>query len=142
VHELAGRNWFIQDRKRIMMEEIVKGSDELGVLLAGHKKNAYWYGSQLSVQEARQLAPHNTATSLQVTVSALSGLIWAMENPNAGIVEPDDLDYKRILEICRPYLGLVVGEYSEWHPLVDRGRLFPEDLDETDPWQFKNVRVV
>jgi homospermidine synthase len=25
---------------------------------------------------------------------------------------------------------------------VDRGRLFPEDLDETDPWQFKNVRVV
>ncbi len=142
VHELAGRNWRMQDRKRIMRDEIVKGTDELGVLLAGHKKNAYWYGSQLSVQEARQLAPHNTATSLQVTVSVLSGLIWAMENPNAGVVEPDDLDYKRILEICRPYLGLVVGEYSEWHPLVDRGRLFPEDLDETDPWQFKNVRVV
>ena len=142
VHELAGRNWRMQDRKRIMMDDIVKGTDELGVLLAGHKKNAYWYGSQLSVQEARQLAPHNSATSLQVTVSALAGLIWAMENPNEGVVEPDDIDYKRILEICRPYLGLVVGEYSEWHPLVDRGRLFPEDLDETDPWQFKNVRVV
>jgi homospermidine synthase len=142
VHELAGRNWRMQDRKRIMRDEIVKGADELGVLLAGHKKNAYWYGSQLSVQEARQLAPHNSATSLQVTVSAMAGLIWAVENPNSGVVEPDDLDYKRILEICRPYLGLVVGEYSEWHPLVDRGRLFPEDLDETDPWQFKNVRVV
>jgi homospermidine synthase len=25
---------------------------------------------------------------------------------------------------------------------VARGRLFAEDLDETDPWQFKNVRVV
>ena len=49
---------------------------------------------------------------------------------------------RSILEICRPYLGLVVGEYSEWHPLVNRNRLFPEDLDETDPWQFKNVRVV
>ena len=142
VHELAGRNWRMQDSKRIMMDDIVKGADELGVLLAGHKKNAYWYGSQLSVQEARQLAPHNSATSLQVTVSALAGLIWAIENPNSGIVEPDDIDYKRILEICRPYLGLVVGEYSEWHPLVDRGRMFPEDLDETDPWQFKNVRVV
>jgi homospermidine synthase len=142
VHELAGRNWHLQDRKRIMMEEITSGIDELGVLLAGHKKNAYWYGSQLSTQEARQLAPHNSATSLQVTVSALAGLIWAIENPNSGVVEPDDLDYRRILEICRPYLGPVVGEYSEWHPLVDRGRLFPEDLDETDPWQFKNVRVV
>ncbi len=142
VHELAGRNWRMQDRKRIMMDEIEAGSDELGVLLAGHKKNAYWYGSQLSVQEARKLAPHNSATSLQVTVSTLAGLIWAIENPNCGIVEPDDIDYKRVLEICRPYLGLVVGEYSEWHPLVDRGRMFPEDLDETDPWQFKNVRVV
>ncbi len=142
VHELAGRNWRMQDRKRIMMDEIETGTDELGVLLAGHKKNAYWYGSQLSVQEARKLAPHNSATSLQVTVSALAGLIWAIENPNSGIVEPDDIDYKRVLEICRPYLGLVVGEYSEWHPLVDRGRMFPEDLDETDPWQFKNIRVV
>jgi homospermidine synthase len=120
----------------------VKGVDELGVLLAGHKKNAYWYGSQLSVQEARQLCPHNNATSLQVTVSVLGGLIWAMENPNEGVVEPDDIDFRRVLEVCRPYLGLVVGEYSEWHPLVDRGRLFPEDLDETDPWQFKNIRVV
>jgi homospermidine synthase len=142
VHELAGRNWNIQERKRIMMEEITSGIDELGVLLAGHKKNAYWYGSQLSIQEARQLAPHNSATSLQVTVATLSGLIWAIENPNSGIVEPDDLDYKRALEICRPYLGPVVGEYTDWHPLVDRGRMFPEDLDETDPWQFKNVRVV
>ncbi len=142
VHELAGRNWQIQDRKRIMMDEIVKGVDELGVLLAGHQKNAYWYGSQLSVQEARQLCPHNNATSLQVTVSVLGGLVWAMENPNAGVVEPDELDFRRILEVCRPYLGLVVGEYTEWHPLVDRGRLFPEDTDDTDPWQFKNVRVV
>jgi homospermidine synthase len=142
VHELAGRNWNIQERKRIMLDEITGGIDELGVLLAGHKKNAYWYGSQLSIQEARQLAPHNSATSLQVTVATLSGLIWAIENPNSGIVEPDDLDYKRALEICRPYLGPVVGEYTDWHPLVDRGRMFPEDLDETDPWQFKNVRVV
>jgi homospermidine synthase len=142
VHELAGRNWELQERKRIMNEEITSGIDELGVLLAGHKKNAYWYGSQLSIEEARQLAPHNSATSLQVTVSALAGLIWAIENPNSGIVEPDEMDYKRILEICMPYLGTVVGEYSEWHPLVGRGRMFPEDLDETDPWQFKNVRVV
>jgi len=142
VHELAGNNWRIQDRKRIMMNEITKGIDELGVLLAGHKKNAYWYGSQLSVQEARQLAPHNNATSLQVTVAVLGGLVWAIENPNNGVTEPEDMDFERVLEISRPYLGHVVGEYSEWHPLVDRGRLFPEDLDETDPWQFKNVRVI
>ncbi|MEP6886485.1 MAG: saccharopine dehydrogenase C-terminal domain-containing protein [Gammaproteobacteria bacterium] len=142
VHEFAGNNWHLQDRKRIMMNEITAGIDELGVLLAGHKKNAYWYGSQLSIEEARNLVPHNSATSLQVTIAALSGMIWAMENPNRGIVEPDDMDFKRPLEICLPYLGNVVGAYTDWTPLHQRGELFAEDLDMADPWQFKNVRVV
>jgi homospermidine synthase len=142
VHEFAGRNWRLQERKRILKDEILDGGiDELGVLLAGHKKNAYWYGSQLSIGEARKLCPYNTATSLQVCVSVLSGMIWAIENPNAGIMEPDEIDFRRNLEICSPYLGPVVGAYTDWTPLTDRGRLFPEDLDKSDPWQFKNVLV-
>ena len=141
VHELAGRNWQIQDRKHILGDEIVKGMDELGVLLAGHKRNAYWYGSQLNIDEARKLAPYNSATSLQVTVAALSGMIWAMENPDRGLVEPDEIDYKRCMEICTPYLGKLTGAYTDWTPLTDRERLFPEDIDKSDPWQFKNVRV-
>jgi len=142
VHELAGRNWVVQPQKRILMNEIVSGGiDELGVLLGGHAKNAYWYGSQLSIDEARKLAPYNNATSLQVTVSVLSGVIWAMENPARGIVEPDEMDHERNLEICMPYLGTVVGEYTDWNPLVGRESLFPEDLDHDDPWQFKNIRV-
>jgi homospermidine synthase len=142
VHEFAGRNFILQERKRILMGDIESGSDELGVLLAGHKRNAYWYGSQLSVEEARALAPFNNATSLQVTIACLAGMIWAMENPNCGIVEPDEMDYRRILEICRPYLGKLVGHYTDWTPLSDRERLFPEDVDKSDPWQFKNVRVI
>ncbi len=142
VHEFCGRNFQLQEHKRIMMGEITTGIDELGVLLAGHPKNAYWFGSQLSIDEARKLAPYNSATSLQVTVSALSGMIWAIENPAMGIVEPDEIDFRRNLEICRPYLGPVVGKYTDWTPLFDRGRLFPEDLDESDPWQFKNIRVI
>jgi homospermidine synthase len=51
------------------------------------------------------------------------------------------MDHNRIIDICRPYLGKVVGEYSDWTPLFDRERLFPEDLDKADPWQFKNFRV-
>ncbi|HXO66055.1 MAG TPA: saccharopine dehydrogenase C-terminal domain-containing protein [Steroidobacteraceae bacterium] len=142
VHELAGRNYVQQERQRILMDDIIGGIDELGVLLAGHKKNAYWYGSQLSIGEARKLAPYNNATSLQVTVAVLSGVIWAMENPNCGILEPDEVDFRRTLEICMPYLGPVAGEYTDWTPLHERERLFPEDIDKSDPWQFKNVRVL
>ena len=141
VHEFAGNNWRLQPKQRILMNEITDGIDELGVLLAGHKKNAYWFGSQLSVHEARKLAPHNNATSLQVCVSVLAGVIWALENPNRGMVEPESMDFRRNLEICKPYLGTVTGAYTDWTPLHDRERLFQEDLDKSDPWQFKNVRV-
>jgi homospermidine synthase len=142
LHELAGKNWQLQDEKRLMMDEITTGMDELGVLLMGHKKGAYWYGSRLTVEETRRLVPHNNATSLQVTVAVLAGVVWAIENPLAGVVEPDEIDFRRVLEICAPYLGEVVGVYGDWTPLVDRERLFPEDLDRADPWQFKNFRVV
>ncbi|HXB17939.1 MAG TPA: saccharopine dehydrogenase C-terminal domain-containing protein [Steroidobacteraceae bacterium] len=142
VHELAGRNYVQQERQRILMDDITAGIDELGVLLAGHRRNAYWYGSQLSIGEARKLAPYNNATSLQVTVAVLSGVVWAMENPNQGLVEPDEMDFRRNLEVCMPYLGPVSGEYTDWSPLHERERLFPEDIDKSDPWQFKNVRVL
>jgi homospermidine synthase len=123
------------------MTEIAKGIDELGVLLMGHAKGAYWFGSRLSIDDARRLAPHNNATSLQVTAAVLAGMVWAIENPQAGVVEADAMDHARVLEIARPYLGDVVGAYSDWTPLDGRGALFPEAVDASDPWQFKNFRV-
>jgi homospermidine synthase len=142
VHELAGRQWVGQEKRRIFMDEIYEGVDELGALLMGHPKGAYWYGSQLSVHEARKLAPFNNATSLQVAAGVMGGVVWAMENPRAGILDPDGIDFERVLELADPYLGKLVGEYSDWTPLMGRGHPFPEELDTSDPWQFKNFRVV
>ncbi|MBU6506862.1 MAG: homospermidine synthase [Alphaproteobacteria bacterium] len=142
LHEMAGKNWHVQESYRLIMDDIAPGGiDELGVLLMGHDKGAYWYGSRLSIDEARRVVPYNNATSLQVTAACLAGAIWAMENPEAFVVEPDEMDFERILEICRPYLGDMVGEFSDWTPLHDRNRLFQEDIDKRDPWQFKNFRV-
>jgi homospermidine synthase len=141
LHELNGKNGNLQNRQRLIVDEITKGVDELGVLLMGNPKGVYWYGSRLSIEQARKLIPYNNATSLQVTVAVFSGMIWAIENPNCGIVEPEDMDFQRILEIATPYLGDVVGAWGDWTPLKDRGRLFEEDIDASDPWQFKNIRV-
>ncbi len=111
VHELAGRNWHQQPQQRLMMDEIRGGVDELGVLLMGHARGAYWYGSRLSIEQARALAPHNNATSLQVTAAVLGGLVWAIENPRAGVVEADHLDHARVLAgrrtLSRRYGGRV-----------------------------------
>jgi homospermidine synthase len=142
LHEMAGAAWTQQDSWQILSEhDIVDGIDELGVLLYGHAKNAYWYGSQLSIEETRKLAPYQNATGLQVTSAVLAGVIWMLENPERGIVEADEMDFRRCLAVQRPYLGPVIGQYTDWTPLVGRGVLFPEDVDASDPWQFKNVLV-
>jgi homospermidine synthase len=142
LHEMFGNSGQVQEKFHILTEkEIVDGIDELGVLLFGHAKNAYWYGSQLSVEETRKLAPYQNATGLQVTSAVLAGMVYALEHPNEGILEADELDYKRCLEIQTPYLGPVVGVYTDWNPLKNRPGFFPEDIDESDPWQFRNILV-
>jgi len=142
LHEMFGAGGKAQPVQHVLDEkELVDGIDELGVLLYGHAKNAYWYGSQLSLEEARKLAPYQNATGLQVTSAVLAGMVWALENPQAGIVEADEVDYRRCLEVQLPYLGPVKGYYTDWTPLEGRPGLFPEDIDETDPWQFRNIMV-
>jgi homospermidine synthase len=142
LHELFGQAGERQPAIHIWDEhEITEGVDELGVLLYGHKKNAYWYGSQLSIDETRRVAPYQNATGLQVTSAVLAGMVWALENPNEGIVEADEMDFRRCLEVQMPYLGPVIGAYTEWTPLSGRPGLFPEEIDKRDPWQFKNVLV-
>jgi len=141
LHECAGRNWQLQPEHRIMRDEIESGMDELGVLLMGNPKGVYWYGSRLTIGGARALAPYNTATSLQVVAGILGGMAWALENPDAAVVEPDDIDHETVLEAAMPYLGEVAGVWGDWTPLKDRSPLFHEEKDDDDPWQFLNFRV-
>ncbi len=141
LHEAAGKNWMPPERERVVgPDEIVEGADELGVLLMGGKKGVYWHGSRLTIDEARKLAPHKSATSLQVVAGILAGMVWAIRNPASGVVEPDHLDHEEVLQIASPYLGEQVGVYSNWTPLENRSTLFGADID-ADPWQFKNFRV-
>ena len=141
LHEMAGKGWVPQRRARIIRDDVVSGMDELGVLLMGNERGVYWFGSRLSIEQARALVPHNNATSLQVAAGILAGTVWAIQHPDAGIVEPDDLGHEDIMRVARPYLGDVVGVYGDWSPLDGRAHLFAEDLDRSDPWQFKNMRV-
>ena len=141
LHETAGKNWGLQSQRRIMQAEIESGMDELGVLLMGNAKGVYWYGSRLTIEQARALAPHNSATSLQVVAGILGGMVWAIRNPRAGVVEPDDIDYELVMQIAAPYLGELAGIHGDWTPLARRCTLFQEPMDDSDPWQFINFRV-
>jgi len=141
LHQVAGREWIRHPEERVMVDEIDDGRDELGVLLMGHKKGAYWYGSDLTIQKTRELVHYNNATSLQVCTGVLTGIVYAYENPRKGVVEPEEIEHQRIMQIGANYLGKLHGQYTDWTPLVRRNILFPEKIDESDPWQFQNFRV-
>jgi homospermidine synthase len=145
MHELEMRGWDLQPNQRILNDEIIDGEDRLGVLLLGHPLKAWWTGSLLSVHEARSLVPHQNATTLQVAASVLAATVWMIECPNEGVRVPDDLPWKRILEVAAPYLGPIFSDAADWDPLSTRPGLFDRwngrawDLE--DPWQFTNFLV-
>lgn len=75
----------------------MEGIDELGVLVYGHEKNAYWYGSRLSNKETQELVGMQNATGLQVTSAVIAAMVWAIENPQEGLVEANEMDHERCL---------------------------------------------
>lgn len=105
----------------IITHEIEKGADEMGVLIMGHSCNSWWTGSQLAIESTRKLAPgHNNSTVLQVACSLLAAFLWIVKNPNKGFNIPEDLPYKDILKIAKPYLGTYFSEPVNWTPHMDR----------------------
>ena len=135
INELIGNNWQPPRSKRVMGDEVAAGGiDALGVLLMGHPLNAYWFGSMLSVDQARALLPFNTATSLQVAAGVFAAMVWAVRNPDRGIVEAEDMDHTAVLATAAPYLGLVLGQQSDWRPTPTGSA---DNSGEVQyPWQF------
>ena len=142
LSELRGRDYELQPNVRIMDDDIVSGSDILGALVMGHAYNAWWTGSDLSIEESRRLVPHQNATTMQVAISVVAAVLWMIENPAMGVCVPDDLPHDYVLEISKPYLGKFISTPADWTPLKRLGNVFEgyadPPLDRDDPWQFKN----
>jgi homospermidine synthase len=49
------------------------------------------------------------------------------------------MDHARCLEIQRPYLGRIEAHYTDWTPTATRWPQLAEEIDASDPWQFRNV---
>jgi len=145
LHELRGYDYKLQPRLRIMTDEITSGADILGALVMGHPYNSWWCGSDLSIEEARRLVPHQNATTMQVAISVVAACMWMLANPGKGVCVPDDLPHDFVLDISKPYLGKFISVPSDWTPLKHYSNFFrgynQPKLDTTDPWQFKNFLI-
>jgi len=139
--ELKARRYNIQPKIRILTDEITHGKDILGALMMGHKFNSWWTGSSLSIEKAREIAPGQNATTLQVAAGVIAAIRYMIENPKKGFCLPDDLPHDFVLNIAKPYLGDFISTPSDWTPLKTRKIYFKENKKskpEKDPWQFHN----
>ncbi len=145
LHELEMRQFHLQEKQRILSDEIIDGRDELGVLLMGHDFNAWWCGSLLSIHDARKHVPHQQATTLQVAISVVAAAIWMIQNPKSGFRLPDDINHEDILKTSIPFISPFVSEAVDWTPLKNLNTKFtkydlPRPKDE-DVWQFTTFLV-
>jgi homospermidine synthase len=144
LYECRMRGYELQTDQRIMNDEITTGRDELGVLLLGHDLNGWWVGSQLDIDEARALVPHQNATTLQVAASVLGAVYWIAANPNRGLCVPDDLDHEQVLAVANPYLGPIASVQTSWTPQDHAYDPFAEyrpKVEGDEPWAFANFLV-
>jgi len=145
LRELEMRQYKLQEKQRIMSDEIISGRDELGVLLMGHDFNSWWTGSLLDIEESRRLVPHQNATTLQVAISVVAAALWMIKNPKEGFCLPDDVDHEEILKVSIPYIKPFVSKAVDWTPLKYRNIKFTKfDMPkprEEDVWQFATFLV-
>jgi len=145
MRELQMLNWELHKNQRIMNNEITAGDDRLGVLLMGHPYKSWWTGSLLNIEDSRKLVPGQSATTVQVSSAVYAALAWAMKNPDAGLLVPDELPWREVLGYAEKYWGGIYSEAADWDPLKNRVDLFEgwnnQQVDKSDPWQFSNFLV-
>ncbi|MEP0519710.1 MAG: saccharopine dehydrogenase NADP-binding domain-containing protein [Hyphomicrobiales bacterium] len=142
-------NWEPDGPVRVMLEEIEDGVDSLGVMaFRENTSEVVWYGSEVSTEVANSFTTCN-ATSLQVIAGLISSIIYVIQNPREGLLEPEDLDTDFILDIATPYLGHVYSQAVDdpfqptqtllsQHRLSSAGAVRAHPRDISDFWQEKS----
>ena len=135
----------MQEKQRILADDITDGRDELGVLLMGHDFTSWWCGSLLDIHTTRKLVAHQQATTLQVAASVVAAALWMIKNPREGFLLPDDIDHEFILDFAVPYIVPFVSIPSDWTPLQNLNQKYMKFGAATpkkeDVWQFNTFLV-
>lgn len=107
--ELEKNNFIRPKKSRIMKDEIIDGADTLGCFLLRNKQPLWWTGSSLSIQESNQIIPGHNATITQTASGVLAAFIFIINNPNKGVLFPEQLPHSNIINSARPYLGKFIS---------------------------------
>lgn len=109
VYEMRSNCYKQPDSLRLPKKELIDGLDELGCfMLSGNKElGSWWIGTVQSVDDANELCPGQSPTTLVVTAGVFTGILYALKHPNLGVIHPEEMNVEESLDITLPY----------WYPL-------------------------
>lgn len=102
--------------KVLTLPEITEGYDSIGAYLMfeeneRNKSWGWWTGTILSTDDVRRYgSKYAGPTEVQVCISLLACIKWMLKNRRRGLVAPEELPHKTIVEWCKPYLGKFVSK--------------------------------
>lgn len=91
-------------------EDIESGYDSVGALLI-FPDCCWWSGTVLDVVETRRLGfKHSAPTTVQVASFINTAIKWIEAHSKEGFVEPEDLNWKYVIDNSKKYLGHLVSK--------------------------------
>lgn len=97
----------------VYQEKIKEGTEYVGVLIIGENFKPVWVGNRIELSylyKNKKGSFWQTPTITPVAMSALSAVVWMLENKDkGGIYFPDDiLDYKKIIKRSEKYISKTI----------------------------------
>lgn len=91
-------------------DDITSGYDSLGALLI-FKDRVWWCGTILDISETRKLGfKHSAPTTVQVATTMTTAIHWINKNRKEGMILPEELDWKYVIDNSKKYLGKLVSK--------------------------------
>lgn len=119
VYEMKSNAYKQPETLRLPKKELIDGQDELGCFLISKKYGAWWIGTVQSVDNAKELCPGQSPTTLVVAAGVLSAVFYAFNHPELGVIHPEKMDETEALDVILPYLYPFKSFYVEnWEPKI------------------------
>ena len=83
----------------ITKDEISSGGESVGIIIQGKRFNTRYFGNYLKTNDFDE-----SATILQVSAGSFAALKYMMNHPNEGMLFPEELETKEVLEYAQKYL--------------------------------------
>lgn len=90
----------------VNINDLINGSDNVGVTLYFKNGDIWWCGSCLSVEQVRKMGfKFASPTLLQVAISITTALEWLLKHQHKKVITSEEIPYNYMVDSCKPYLG-------------------------------------